>query len=208
MRWVQRKLISHDPQRPAILARLRRIWQHLPPGGALLFVDVQPIAVKAYGGRRYTSARRLVLESRQKTRGRFYLFALYDVGTGRVRWAFFPGKSSPYVCRFMRRIRRWYAGADVWVALDQDSAHPRKSRQTRHVMRALGLHWVSLPKASPDDNPVETLFSDVQQMILDNSDDPTAATTQRRISYHWRGRNRRTDRTIHIGYLGDSHKIK
>ena len=28
----------------------------------MVFFDVQPIAVKAYGGRRYTSAKRLVLE--------------------------------------------------------------------------------------------------------------------------------------------------
>jgi hypothetical protein len=30
-------------------------------------------------------------------------------------------------------------------------------------------------------------------------------TTQRRISAHLRGRNRRHDRSIHIPYLTDSH---
>ena len=49
----------------------------------MVFFDIQPIAVKAYGGRRYTSAKRLVLERYQKTRGFFYLFALYDVKPGR-----------------------------------------------------------------------------------------------------------------------------
>ena len=67
------------------------------------------------------------------------------------------------------------------------------------MMRQLRLLWTSMPKASPDDNPVETIFSDIQQNILDNSDDPDAHATQRRISNHLRARNRRSDRFIRIG---------
>lgn len=172
----------------------------------LLFFDVQLITVKAYGGRRYTSAKRLTLARQQRTRGKFYLFALYEVNSGLARWAFMPDKSSESVCRFMEKVRRWYPEQEVWVALDQDRSHPCKSRQTRRTMRRLKLHWISLPKGSPDDNPVETLFSDVQLMILDNSNDPDVRSTQRRISAHWRGRNRRRDRHIRIPYLPDSDK--
>lgn len=186
--------------------RLRAVWRHLPKHGILVFFDVKPITVKAYGGRRFTAAKRVVLARHQPTRGLFYLFGLYDVKHGKVHWAFLPGKSSLSVCRFMRHLRRWYPEQDVWVALDQDRAHPCKSRNTRRVMRELQLHWISLPKASPDDNPVETLFSDIQQMILDNSHDADPHTTQRRISAHLRGRNRRADRFIQIPYLGDTHK--
>ena len=206
MRRVERKLLSTDPQRPAILSRIRQIWKRLPQNGVLLFFDVKPVFVKAYGGRRYTSAARLVLARQQKTRGKFYVFAVYEVHTGRVRWAFLDGKSAPFVIRFLRQIRRWYPNQQVWVALDQDRAHPCQSKATRQVMRQLQLHWVSLPKGSPDDNPVETLFSDVQRMILDNSNDADVATTKGRISAHWRRRNRRRDRTIRIPYLGPSDK--
>jgi transposase len=185
----------------AILARIRRIWRLLPRRGILVFFDVKPIAVKAYGGRRYTSAKKLVLSRAQKTRGRFYLFVAYDVVHGRVYWAFFPGKDTRYVCQFMRRLRRWFPSQPVWVALDQDRAHPCKSRETRRTMRALRLHWISLPKGSPDDNPVEVVFSDIQLMILDNSNDPDAQATQRRIRQYVRCRNRRKDRHIHIPYL-------
>jgi len=201
LRQAQRKLISHDPQRNAILARIRAAWRHLPRNAALIFFDIQPIAVKAYGGRRYTSAKRLVLERYQKTRGFFYLFALYDVKPGRVHWAFYLSKDSACVCRFMQRIRTWYPNCEVWVVLDQDRAHPRKSHETRRIMRTLKLHWISLPKASPDDNPVENLFSDIQLMILDNSNDQNPKTTQQRIRVHWRKRNRRKDRFISIPYL-------
>jgi hypothetical protein len=120
---------------------------------------------------------------------------------------FQPRQDSVNVGHFMRRVRRWYPQAEIWVALDQDRAHPCKSRVTKRVFRTLKLHWISLPKASPDDNPVETVFSDIQQMILDDSNDPNVQTTQRRISIHLRGRNRRTDRFIKIEYLGDTHKI-
>jgi hypothetical protein len=181
-------------------------WRDLPPGGVLGFFDVQPITVKAYGGRRYTAARRLVLDRRQKTRGRFYLFLLYDATTGRVRWQFRPGKGAVDVCAFMRRMRRWYPAPRVpavWIVLDQDPAHPCRSGATRHQMRALGLHWISLPKASPDDNPAEAVFSDVQLMVLDHSNDPDAPTTQRRISAHLTRRNRRRDRFIRVRYLAD-----
>jgi hypothetical protein len=147
-----------------------------------------------------------VLGRAQKTRGRFYLFTTYEVNRGWTHWAFYPAKDARRVCQFMRRLRRWYPGAAVWVVLDRDSPHPCKARETRRAMRALRLHWVTLPKGSPDDNPVETIFSDVQQMVLDNSDDPGPAAAQRRISAHLRNRNRRRDRRIRISYLADSHK--
>lgn len=206
LRRVERKLVSHDPRRHAILARIRWVWHHLPRRGVLLFFDVQPIPVKAYGGRRFTSAKRLVLEKAQKTRGFFYLFAAYEVKTGRRRWAFHDGKSSEHVCRFMKQLHRWYPDQQVWVVLDRDSPHPCKSVRTRREMRRLRLHWVTLPKGSPDDNPVETIFSDIQLMVLDNSNDPDVKTTQRRISWHLRRRNRRQNRWIHIPYLHGFHK--
>lgn len=68
-------------------------------------------------------------------------------------------------------------------------------------MRGLHSHWISLPKGSPDDNPVETIFSDIQLMILDNSNDSNAKSTQHRISAHLRGRNRRRHRLIQVPYL-------
>src|SRR5262245_2283589 len=204
-RRVRRKLISHDPQRRAILVRIRRVFKHLPPDGVLLFFDVKPVTVKAYGGRRFSTAKVLVLERYQKIRGRFYLFLSYEVKSGRVRWRYYQAKSSQQVGHFMHQLRRWYPTQTVWVVLDQDPAHPRRSHQTRCLMGSLKLHWISLPKGSPDDNPVETIFSNIQLMILDNSDDPDPQTTQRRISRHLSRRNRRPDRFIRIPYLPDSH---
>jgi transposase len=202
LRRVRRKLLSTDPQRRAILRRLKGLWRHRRRGSVLAFFDVQPITVKAYGGRRYTREKELILEAKQKTRGRFYLFLLYEVNHGWVRWAFFPGKGARYVCQFMRRVRRWYPTQALRIALDQDPAHPCKAKQTKRLMRQLGVRWTSLPKGSPDDNPAETIFSDIQQAILDNSNDPDAKATQRRISAHLRGRNRRKDRFMRISYLG------
>jgi transposase len=199
---VRRKLLSNDPQRRAILRRLKGLWRHRRRGGLLAFFDVQPITVKAYGGRRYTREAQLLLPAKQKTRGRFYLFTMYEVNQGRVRWAFYAGKGAEYVCQFMRRVRRWYPRQPLRIALDQDPAHPCKAKQTKRLMRQLGLRWTSLPKGSPDDNPVETIFSDIQQAILDNSDDPDAQATQRRISVHLQSRNRRKDRFVRINYLG------
>ena len=171
----------------------------------MVFFDVKPVTVKTYGGRRWSS-QRLVLRKHQKTRGRFYLFALYDVKHDRVRWRYYHGKDSVAVCRFMQYVRRCYPESEVWVVLDQDRAHPCKSRETRRVMRELHLHWISLPKGSPDDNPCETLFSDIQLMVQDNSDDPDERAMRKHISHRFMRRNRRQDRFIDIPYLSDSHE--
>jgi DDE superfamily endonuclease len=189
-----------------ILHRLRAWWHHRPRGAILAFFDVQPITVKAYGGRCYTTAKRLVLQRNQKTRGRFYLFLLYEVNRGCVHWAFYPGKGAAYVCQFLRRVRRWYPRQPVRIALDRDPAHPIKARMTRAMMRRLRLQWTSMPKRSPDDNPDETIFSDIQQNVLDTTNDPDEHTTQGRISSHLRARNRRSDRFIRIPYLEVTRK--
>ncbi len=146
-------------------------------------------------------AKELILPRRQKSRGKFYLFAVYEVDSGRIRWAYVSGKSSEYVGRFIHKVRRWHPEQQWWIALDQQRSHPCKSRITLRVMRELKLHWISLPKSSPDDNPVETIFSDIEMMILDNSNDLDAGVTQKRISEHLRGRNRRKNRHIRIKYL-------
>jgi transposase len=194
---------STDPRRASILRRIRRLWRSRPRGGILVFFDVKPVPVKAYGGRQYTRAQRLVLPARQKTRGFFYLFLSYEFNTGRVHWAYYPSKGAGAVCAFMKRLRRWYPKRPVRVVLDRDGAHPCKAKQTRRLMRILGLAWTTLPKGSPDDNPVEGLFSDVQQRVLDASDDAEPRTTQHRISGHLQGRNRRGGR-IRVHYLPDS----
>jgi transposase len=147
-----------------------------------------------------------VLEKAQKTRGLFSLFVAYEVHTGRRRWAVYDGKSSEHVCRFMKQLHRWYLDQQVWVVRDRESPHPCTSGQTRREMRRLQLHWVTLPTGSPDDNPVETIFSAIQLMVLDNSNDPDVKTTQRRISRHLRRCNRRQNRWIHIPYLHGFHK--
>jgi hypothetical protein len=49
-------------------------------------------------------------------------------------------------------------------------------------MRALQVHWISLPKGRPEDKPVETIVSDIQRMMLANRNDLDVQTTQRRIS--------------------------
>ena len=77
-------------------------------------------------------------------------------------------------------------GAD---RLGSRSGHPIKARMTRRTMRQLRLHWTSMPKGSPDDNPAETIFSDIQQNILDNSDDPDERAIKGRISNHLQARN-------------------
>ena len=134
-RRVVRKLTGQDPNRLAILGHIRAIWRSLSDDGHFVFFDVQPIAVKAYGGRRYTSELRPVLESKQKTRGMFYLFTAYSATTGRVYWSFMSGKSSRFVCRFFRKLRRHIPNSELWVMLDRDPAHPIKSKMTKRLFR-------------------------------------------------------------------------
>jgi transposase len=207
LRRIARKLWRKDANRRRILHRLRKLWQNRSRGTVLLFCDVKPVAVKAYGGRRY-SKKRLVLSRGQKSYGLFYLFVAYEYNTGRRLWGFYAGKSSRYVCQFFKKIRRRYGEQKLHLAVDRDSPHPIKCARTRRQLRALGIHWTSLPKGHPDDNPVETIFSDVQQSVLDTSSDTEQAVTQQRISRHLQGCNRRTDRRIRVSYLEIPLKLR
>jgi hypothetical protein len=85
-------------------------------------------------------------------------------------------------------------------------ALPSGGRASDELVKAESLHWVTLPKGSPDDNPVENIFSDLQLMVLNNSNDPDVKTTQQRISRYLQKLNRRRQRRIHIPYLFDSHR--
>jgi hypothetical protein len=172
-----------------------------------LFFDVKPVAIKAYGGRRY-STKRLVLARGQKTYGLIYLFVAYEHNSGRRLWGFYPGKSSKHVCAFLKKIRGRYGQRKLRLALDRDSPHPIKCARTRRQLHALGIRWTSLPKGNPDDNPVETIFSDVQQMVLDSSCDNDPAVTRRRISGRLQGRNRQPNRRIRVSYLEIPPKLR
>ncbi len=165
-----------------------------------------PITVKRYGGRIWTTARRVVLPKCQKTRGKFYLYGVYELFTGRVRWQYYDYKRSEQFIAFMRTIRRWYPGHYILVILDQDTTHPQKCIASRQEMRRLKIHWLSLPKASPDDNPIETVFSVLQGEVLAGSNAPDVLAQKRRVSRALRRRNQRKDRFIRLGYLNELYQ--
>ena len=206
MRRIKRELQNPDPRRWAILARISWAIRHLPPRAVVLFLDEKgPITVKRYGGSVWTTAPQVVLPKYQKTRGRFYLYGVYELFTGRVRWRYYDHKRAEYFIAFLREIRRWYPGQYVLVILDQDTTHPQKCLASRQEMRQLKIHWLSLPKKSPDDNPIETIFSLLQRAILAASDAGDVRELKRRISrFLWR-HNRCKDRFVRLAYLHDFH---
>ena len=172
----------------------------------VLFMDEKgPITIKRYGGSVWTTAKQVVLPKYQKTHGKFYLFSTYELFTGRMRWRYYDRSRSVEFIEFMREIRRWYPYQYLLVVLDQDTTHPQKSIASRQEMRRLKIHWLSLPKASPDDNPVETVFSLLQRAILLGSDAPDVRELKRRVSHYLWLYNRRKDRFVHLAYLGDFH---
>jgi transposase len=145
----------------------------------------------------------LVLPKYQKTRGQFYLFAAYDLFPGRVRWIFQDHATSAEFIDFLRRIRRWYPHQYILIVLDSDTIHPQKSGDSRREMHRLKMHWLSLPKGNPDDNPTETVFSVLQREDISGSDASDTAEQKRRLSHSLQRRNRRKDRFIRLGYLKD-----
>ena len=165
-----------------------------------------PITVKRYGGRVWTTARQVVLPKYQKTRGKFYLYGVYELFTGRVRWCYYDHKRSEHFIAFLRQVRRWYPGHSILVILDQDTTHPQKCVASRQEMRQLKIHWLSLPKASPDDNPIETVFSVLQGEVLAGSDAPDVPAQKQRVSTALRRRNWRKDRFIRLGYLSEFYQ--
>jgi transposase len=206
LRRIKRKVLTNDPHRKAILARISWAIRQLPRGAEVLFMDEKgPITIKRYGGSVWTTAKQVVLPKYQKTHGKFYLFGAYELFTGCMRWRYYDRSRSIEFIEFMREIRRWYPHQYLLVVLDQDTTHPQKSIASRQEMRRLKIHWMSLPKASPDDNPVETIFSLLQRDILLGSDAPDVRELKRRVSHYLWLHNRRKDRFVHLAYLDDFH---
>ena len=73
------------------------------------------------------------------------------------------------------------------ISLDRDPTHPIKAKVTRWVIRQLHLNWTSFRNDARTTIRMKRIFTDIQQQILDNSDDPDARATQRRISSHLKG---------------------
>lgn len=165
-----------------------------------------PITVKRYGGYRWTREKRVVLPKYQRTRGKYYLFAAYELFRGQVRWRFFERSRSIEFIKFMEQVRRWYPRQYILVILDADTPHPQHCAASRQAMRRLKMHWLSLPKGSPDDNPLEIVFGVLQDEVLVGSDPRDVAEQQRQISRALQRRNRRKDRFIHLKWIDDFHK--
>ena len=162
--------------------------------------------VNADGGRRCTSARRLGREKAQKTRGLFSRCAADEGHTGRRRWACYDGKSAEPVWHYMKPRHPWSPDQQVWGVRERDAPPPCQSVLTRREMRRLQLPGITRPKGSPDDHPVETSFSAIPLMVLDNRPDPAVQTTPRRISQPLRRGHRRQNRWIHLPYVHGFHK--
>ena len=156
LRRIKRKVYTEDPRRKAILARIAWAIRHLPPGAVVLFMDEKgPITVKRYGGFIWTTAKRVIMHKNQKTRGKFYLFGVYEFFSGHTRWRYYDRSRSDEFIVFMEEIRHWYPHQSILVVLDQDTTHPQTCKASQRAMRRLKIHWLSLPKGSPDDNPLE-----------------------------------------------------
>ncbi len=173
----------------------------------VLFLDEKgPITLKRYGGYRWTTAKRLVLPKYQKTRGKFYLYAIYELFHGRVRWKFYDHNTSTEFICFAQQIRRWYPHQYILLVLDLDTTHPQKCGASRRELRQLKIHWLSLPKGSSDDNPPETIFSVLQGEVLAGSDAPDVPTQKRHISHALWRRNRQPNRFVRLGYLSEFYQ--
>lgn len=142
----------------------------------------------------------------QKTRGKCYLFGAYELRSGRIHWKYYARSRSEEFMAFMRQVRRWYPHQYLLVVLDQDTTHPQKCAASRNEMRRLKIRWLSLPKGSPDDNPIETVFSLLQRDVLAGSDAPDLSTLKGRVSRYLWLRNRRKNRCVRLAYLDDFHK--
>ena len=173
LRRVRRKLFSTDPNRHLILHRLRTWWHNRPRGAILAFS--------------MCSRSRQGVCRRTLHTGQTLGTAAEPEDPGAVLLLFLPGQPGPCPLGLLSRqggevcLSLPAAGASVVSPaggadrLGSRSGGSIKARMTRRTMRQLRLRWTSMPKGSPDDNPAETIFSDIQQNILDNTDDPASA---------------------------------
>jgi hypothetical protein len=100
------------------------------------------------------------------------------------------------VCALLQKL----AALNLGVAITVFLKNARYQECTLVPPRACALSCF-LHAYLPNLNLIVSLFSDIQLMILDNSNDPAPAENAATISVHWPKRNRWCDRFITIPYL-------
>ncbi len=94
------------------------------------------------------------------------LFGTINARTGHRFVASGPSLRQEYFQKFLRRLRRAYAGRPIWLLADKASAHTAPASQ--QLAAALDIVLVWLPRQCPELNALDQLWRELKANISAN----------------------------------------
>jgi transposase len=137
----------------------------------LLYVDEKgPITAKTYGGTSWSSVQ-VKVEKAQKIKGLLNVFGAYDYTNDKIHVHCYRNKAGKQFVDFLKRVDRRYNKniQNIFVVLDNLSAHKSKMVQKEISKRCPRIKFVFLPVRSPELNLIEVRWSWLQRQTINNS---------------------------------------
>lgn len=137
----------------------------------LLYVDEKgPIAAKAHGGTSWSSTQ-VKIEKAQKINGLLNVFGAYDHTNDKMHIHCYRNKTGKQFVDFLKRVDKRYGKnvQNIFVVLDNLSAHKSKMVQKEIFKRCPRIKFVFLPVRSPELNLIEARWSWLQRQAINNS---------------------------------------
>jgi len=198
IRWRHTKTWkeSNDPAFRPKYRRIRRLYDHPPPGGVRLCVDeFGPLNLLPRHGRHY--ARTGHVDRRRatyrRTAGVRYFMGVYDLDRDTLTGYFVNKKNRRTFLGFLRWIRSRYRHGTLHIVLDNITYHSRP--EILAYARTNGIRFCWTPTYASWLNRIECQFTALRKFTLDNTDYASHDEMHGAIFDYLAWRNRRR----HIG---------
>jgi hypothetical protein len=178
---------DNDPERVAKLARIRLLWERLPPRQALLFADALDIQLLPKSGYQWMPKGTQVEVMTPGKNQKRYLAGAWDVRTGQVHYRVWASKTNGLFRALVEAVETAYPARHddrIYVVVDNYKIHKAQAvEQWLTAQRRVEL--VFLPTYCPKANPIERLFGDTHDKVTRNHTRKQIWRLVEDVKRHW-----------------------
>ncbi|NNF64188.1 MAG: IS630 family transposase [Acidimicrobiia bacterium] len=200
IRWRHTKTWkeSNDPEFWPKYRRIRRLYDHKPPGGIRLCVDeFGPLNLVPRHGKHYARTGHVdrLRATYHRTGGVRHFMGVYDLDRDTLTGYFVEKKNRRTFLSFLRWVRRRYRNrGTLHIVLDNATFHSRPEILAYARTNAIRFYWT--PTNASWINRIECHFTALEKFTLDNTDYRSHDEMQAAIFAYLAWRNRRRQITM------------
>ncbi|MEW6685793.1 MAG: IS630 family transposase [Candidatus Edwardsbacteria bacterium] len=149
-----------------------------PKSRVICFDEKGTIVIKAYAGRSW-SRKAPKIPAKQSIKGKIELLGAYDFHNGKLWVRFFKKKTAKEIILVLEFLRKRYKGYRLYIILD--CWRPHRSKLLKEYVSHQSITLVELPTNASWLNPIERIFSEIQNQVLANSNFQSVSETKQSI---------------------------